>query len=81
MKNFIKSVLSGSGEGLSSKRVVLFVLVALFIFEVSQWYLFHIPPNETLGTQLFTMLLAALATVFGEPFMDSLKIKSDKPKD
>lgn len=76
--NFFFSMLRGSGDGISSKRFFLFVIVSLFIFEVTAWYGWHIPPNDTLSTQVFTALLAALGAVFGEPLMQAAADKAKK---
>lgn len=81
MKQFIKSTLTGSGTGLSSKRLFLFGAFTAWLGELAAWYFLHMAPNDVLATQLFTLLLGALTTVFGEPFMDSLKINAQKKLD
>lgn len=81
MKEFIKSTLRGSGTGISSKRVIMFVLVCMFIGEFLAWYFMKLPPNATLEDQLFTFLLAALGAVFGEPLMEAVKMNAQKKID
>lgn len=81
MKTFIKSALTGSGTGISSKRLIMFLLFTIFTGQFVAWYVFKLPPNEVLNTQLFTFLLAALGTVFGEPIMDAIKLNAQKKVD
>lgn len=81
MKKFILATLQGSGTGISSKRLIMFLLFTIFTSQFVAWYGWHVPPNETLNTQLFTFLLAALGTVFGEPIMDAIKLNAQKKVD
>ena len=82
MKKFILSALQGSGTEISSKRLIMFLLFTIFTSQFVMWYGWHIPPNETLNTQLFTFLLATLGTVFGEPWiMDAIKLNAQKKVD
>lgn len=81
MRSFIKSTLMGSGTGISSKRVIMFLLLAIFAGEFLAWYFLKIPPNAVLDEQLFTFLLAALGTIFGEPLMDAIKLNAQKKVD
>lgn len=81
MKEFIKSTLRGSGEGISSKRVTMFIFIGMFIWEFMEWYVMKLPPNQTLNNQLFTFLLAALGTIFGEPLMEAVRSNAQKKID
>lgn len=74
MKELIKSILRGAGTELSSKRFAFFFFILLFTGEGVMWYGFAKQPNESLSTQLFTLLLAALVTIFGEPALDIVKM-------
>lgn len=81
MKQFILSTLKGSGTEISSKRLFLFLAFAVWVGEVAAWYFMKMAPNDVLSTQLFTMLLGSLTYIFGEPFMDSIKLNAQKKVD
>lgn len=80
MKQAIKLILRGVGDGLSSKRVALFIFILMFIGEFVMWYVFGKSPNGDLRVELFTLLLAALMTVFGEPVMQAYGLVFGKKK-
>lgn len=81
MKETIKTILRGSGNGLSSKRVLMFLFAFAFFGECVAWYILKTPPNETLATQLFIALTTLIATVSGEKAIDAIgQKKADDPK-
>lgn len=81
MKEAIKTLLRGAGNGLSSRRFAMFVFILMFIGEHVLWYMFAKAPQEDLRVELFTLLLATLGTVFGEPFLDAYKAFMQKKVD
>ncbi|HEY4112179.1 hypothetical protein [Puia sp.] len=85
MREALKAILRGAGNGLSSKRLALFIFILMFIGEFVIWYMFAKAPQEDLRVELFTCLLGTLATVFGEPIMEAFRLikgsgKSDQPE-
>lgn len=72
MKNSIKLILRGSGDGLSSKRVLMFLFAFAFFGEGVAWYVLKIPPNETIATQLFITLSTLIVAVTGEKAINGI---------
>ena len=78
MKEIIKSVFSGSPDSLSSKRVIMFMLVLTFLIVVFVNLFNGKSLSTTLSEQLFYLVIYSLAAVFGEQITDAFKKKSDK---
>jgi hypothetical protein len=66
MVKFIKSVLTGANDTISSKRVVLFLLLITFLIVVFLNLFEGKNLSSTLSDQLFYLVIYALASVFGE---------------
>ncbi len=77
MKNFIKGILSGTDGGLSSKRVIMFLLVIVFIIVCFVNLFQGKALSSTLSDQLFYLVIYSLAAVFGEQITSIF----NKPKD
>lgn len=69
---FIKLVLSENGEP-SSKRVIAFILVALFCFEFFFGLFTGKEPSPTLRDQLFYSFLYVVTMIFGSNIADIWK--------
>lgn len=72
MKESIKLILRGSGDGLSSKRVLMFLFAFAFFGEGIAWYVLKMPPNETIATQLFITLSTLIVAVTGEKAINKI---------
>lgn len=66
MWNFFKGILSDKDGNPSSKRVILFLLISVFITVVLVNLWMGKQLSSTLGEQLFYLVIYALAAVFGE---------------
>lgn len=75
MNPSIKSILAGSGTGLSSKRVVMFLLLFMFLATLIIDLLFTKLLDPTLRDELFYSMLTMFGLVFGENAMTALKSK------
>lgn len=78
MKESIKAIFRGSGNGLSSKRVLMFIFALAVLGEATAWYVLKMPPNETLATQIFIALTALIGTVSGEKAIDNIGQKKSE---
>lgn len=76
-KTFIKEMLTGIGNVVSSKRVALFIFIFAFLGENVMWYFFAKPPNPTLGDELFYTLTGLIVAVFGERAIPLLRKAKD----
>jgi hypothetical protein len=74
MKAFLKGILSENGIP-SSKRVICFLLLFTFLFEVLYNMLAkgHPAPTETLQSQLYYTLVTNLGLIFGSNIVNSIK--------
>lgn len=63
---FLKGIFSDKNGNPSSKRVILFLLIAVFITVVLVNLWMGKALSQTLGEQLFYLVIYALASVFGE---------------
>jgi hypothetical protein len=66
MKDFLKSLFSDKDGSVSSKRLIMFALTALFMIVtiVNIWTGKNL--DETLKNQLFYLLVYVISVVFGE---------------
>jgi len=78
MIQLIKSALSGIRGDISTKRVILFLLVFTFISEIFLSLFKHLEASPTLRDQLYYFMLTNLGLVFGEPAMESLRMYASK---
>lgn len=65
MKNAILSILKGTGDSLSSKRVALFIFIFAFLAECGLAYVKLTLP-DTLRDELFYTMQGLILAVFGE---------------
>lgn len=72
MFNFLKSVMSENGSP-SSKRVVLFILVFLFVFEIIWNLCTGKSIATTLSDQVYYGMLYVVSLVFGSNVVNSIK--------
>lgn len=73
MNPSIKSVLTGIGGGLSSKRVALFLFIFAFFGEHVMYYAFSKSPDATLRDELFYTMSGLILAVFGERALPLIK--------
>lgn len=73
MNASIKSILTGLGGGLSSKRVALFLFIFAFFAEFIMWYGFGKTPDPVLRDELFYTMSGLIVAVFGEMALPILK--------
>lgn len=79
MNPFIKGILQGSGTGLSSKRVVMFIFVAAFIATViANLCKKTLLLDSTVRDQLYYAMLTAISLVFGEGAISMIKGTAEK---
>ncbi len=76
MNPTVKSILAGSGTGLSSKRVVMFLLLFMFLATLIIDLAFKKLLDSTLRDELFYSMLTMFGLVFGENAMEALKSKT-----
>lgn len=69
----MKSILSDINGSLSSKRVVMFILLAMFIAHCITNLTTGKALSPTIGDQLFYMLIWVSGTVFGEQVTNLFK--------
>lgn len=69
----MKSILSDVNGSLSSKRVVMFILLAMFIAHCITNLTTGKALSPTIGDQLFYMLIWVSGTVFGEQVTNLFK--------
>lgn len=78
MRNAIKSILTGIGGSLSSKRVALFIFIFAFLGQSAIWYVFGKLPDPTLRDEIFYTLSGLIVAVFGEQAMPAMRGLKDK---
>jgi hypothetical protein len=69
----MKQVITDINGSLSSKRVVMFILLAMFIAHCITNLITGKALSQTLGDQLFYMLIWVSGTVFGEQVTNLFK--------
>lgn len=69
----MKQVITDINGSLSSKRVVMFILLAMFIAHCTTNLITGKALSPTLGDQLFYMLIWVSGTVFGEQVTNLFK--------
>ena len=73
MNPTIKSILAGSGTGLSSKRVVMFLLLFMFLATCIVNLVGGLKLDPTLRDQLYYSMLTMFGLVFGENAISTIK--------
>lgn len=73
MKEFIKSLFTGVNGTISTKRATLFALLFTFLTVCFVNLFYGKILFATLQEQLFYLIIYALAAVFGEPAVHSIK--------
>lgn len=80
MIEFIKGILTDKDGSPSSKRVILFLLICVFVICVFVNLFMGKSLSATLAEQLFYLVIYALASVFGENITQLFKGKKEEPK-
>ena len=81
MIKFIRLVLTDSDGNPSSKRIVMFILLLLFVFVSVLNLMYGKDLDSTLKNQLFYLLCWIFSTVIGEKVINIFSPKSeDTPK-
>lgn len=76
---FVRGILTDKDGSPSSKRVILFLLIAVFVTCVFVNLFMGKSLSQTLAEQLFYLVIYALATIFGENITDLFRGKSKEP--
>jgi hypothetical protein len=79
MNKFLKGIFEDKDGSPSSKRIILFLFVVVFVFICIVNLFTGKSLSQTLTEQLFYLVIYTLAAVFGENITDLFKKKNQPP--